>query len=203
MNLGSRLQTVFIILVLCLTVLPIYQIPPISADLSNETALKNHNTIHINGNSQFNLTNGVVSGSGMMGDPYIIENWTIDATNNTGVWIENIDVYFIVRNCYIFNGTNGSSNYYGIWFNNVSNGTIQDNRISNNLYGIFFYESDGNKIINNTIENIQYQGFYTSHSDYNEISNNIISNCNLSGMELYVTYNPNLRVYKEQPFSSF
>jgi parallel beta-helix repeat protein len=131
----------------------------------------------------------VVSGSGSESNPYIIENWTIDASNDTGIWIENTDVYFIIRNCYIFNGTNGSSQYYGAYFYNITNGTIEDNRIANNSYGILFYNSNNNKIVNNTIKDHPYRGFYLSYSNFNEVSFNNISNCTLGGLELYASDN--------------
>ena len=38
-----------------------------------------HDVIRINGDSDFNSSHGVVSGSGTQDDPYIISGWDIDA----------------------------------------------------------------------------------------------------------------------------
>ena len=62
------------------------------------------NPIYINGNSQFTTTNGVVSGTGIATDPYVIENWSINAGSSIGIHIRFTTAYFIIRNCDIYNG---------------------------------------------------------------------------------------------------
>ncbi|MEM3040044.1 MAG: hypothetical protein QXO54_04490, partial [Candidatus Methanomethylicaceae archaeon] len=89
---------------------------PVHADLGDGA----QNPITIVGNDQFTPENGVVSGSGTPSDPYIIENWTIDAQNGNGISIFHTDAYFIIRNCTIFNGV------YGIYMLNVTNGRIEN-----------------------------------------------------------------------------
>ena len=54
-----------------------------------------------------------VRGSGVWNDPYVIENLTIDGRNTTtGIEIRNSYAYFIIRNCWVRNGS--SENYNGI-----------------------------------------------------------------------------------------
>ena len=63
-----------------------------------------HAPIFINGNGGFIVgTNGVTGGSGTESDPFIIEDWSIDASFTDGIRMENADVHFIIRNCRIYN----------------------------------------------------------------------------------------------------
>ena len=74
----------------------------------NRSGLTSHDPIYINGNSEFTFENGV-SNPGVAGtadDPYIIQNWDINAGTAHGIYIENTDVYFIIRNCVIHDGKN-------------------------------------------------------------------------------------------------
>jgi hypothetical protein len=85
--------------------------------------------IRIQNDYQFTAANGVVSGSGTVSDPYIIENWAIDASGANGIDIQNTTAYFIVRNCLIENSA--ISMHGGIYLNNVVNGTIENNTCEN------------------------------------------------------------------------
>ncbi|TDA33944.1 MAG: hypothetical protein DSO02_03230, partial [Hadesarchaea archaeon] len=57
-----------------------------------------HAPIYIEGDGNFKPANGVRSGSGTKTDPYIIENWEIDASNAHGIHIKNTTAYFVIRN---------------------------------------------------------------------------------------------------------
>ena len=65
----------------------------------------------IDGNSDFTTTNGVVSGSGTSYDPYIIEKWSINASQECGISISGTNAHFIIRNCYIYDGLIGRKFY--------------------------------------------------------------------------------------------
>ncbi len=189
---GKRQITIFIIVILGVTLFPIFQFPPSAGDLSNPSVLVPHNPISINGDSGFTSTNGVVSGAGTKNDPYIIENWSISASTTIGIYIYDTSVYFIIRNCYIYNG---NSSHHGIYFYKCDHGIIENNRIISNKYGIYIsdsnyciirnntcnfskanciyiYRSDHNLIINNTCEWNLGTGIYNYYSDYNTIINN-------------------------------
>lgn len=106
-----------------------------------------HKTIHINGNKDFKKPfeeNGVISGSGTVTDPYLIENLEINAESTTGILIENTDAHFIIKNCYIYGG--GEKDKDGILFEKVKNGKIMNCNVSYNDDGIFLRDSSNNEI---------------------------------------------------------
>jgi hypothetical protein len=70
----------------------------------------------------------VTGGSGTESDPYIIENWAIDATGTYGIWIRNCTVHFVVRNCLIENGL------VGIHLDNVLHGVVENCEINHSTY---------------------------------------------------------------------
>ena len=89
MSWGMKLVNIIIIISLCITQFPGLQRPYATCDLINESTLNGHSTIYINNNTSFTSANGVVSGNGTIFNPFIIENWSIDASLNHGIWIEN------------------------------------------------------------------------------------------------------------------
>jgi parallel beta-helix repeat protein len=138
-------------------------------------ALTPHSPIYIDGNDNFTLANGVTSGSGMENDPYIIENWDINAENANGIDVENTTAYFVIRNCYVHDGNDYL--HYGIYFDNVRNGGIGNNLVENNwLAGIILEYSNNNVIANNTCKINFDKGISLEHSSNNAISNNICEN---------------------------
>ncbi|GAG79488.1 unnamed protein product, partial [marine sediment metagenome] len=84
----------------------------------------NHDTIFIDGNNMFadNASSEYWNGNGNYSNPYIIENYEIDASIGHGIEIRNTDLYFIIRNVTV---SDGRSNYnYGFYFTNVTNGEL-------------------------------------------------------------------------------
>jgi parallel beta-helix repeat protein len=171
----AKLKTIVLVAILCLTNLPFLLIPTATSDLINPSVLQWHSPIIINGNSQFNSTNGVVAGDGTENNPYIIENWSIEAYNATGIWIEYNDAYFIIRNCYIYNGNKNIEKLNGIYLRNTENGIIENCRIENNEIGIYIYYSWDIEIINSTFS-YNRNAIRMVYSNFNNISDNIISN---------------------------
>ncbi|MCK4444703.1 MAG: hypothetical protein KAW09_09180, partial [Thermoplasmata archaeon] len=55
--------------------------------------------ILIEGNGNFTVENGVVSGNGTWDDPYIIERWEIDNFRNfsSAIEIRNTSAHFVIR----------------------------------------------------------------------------------------------------------
>lgn len=110
-----------------------------------------HAPIRISGNEGFTKENGVVGGLGTQTDPYVIEGWEIDATGSDyGIFIENSDAYFIIRNCLIFR-----AQWYGIRLDNVKNGKIENCQMVNNKYGIHLQGSLNNLFYHNNLKNDQ------------------------------------------------
>ncbi|HYY47349.1 MAG TPA: PKD domain-containing protein [Thermoplasmata archaeon] len=78
--------------------------------------------IVIDGNSAFTPENGVVSGSGTKGDPYVIGPWYIPALGGPAVRVTNTDAYFVVRDIQM--ETTGYT-YDATVFSNTANGRIE------------------------------------------------------------------------------
>jgi parallel beta-helix repeat protein len=142
----------------------------------------NHSPIRIIGNSQFvpNATNGVISGSGAISDPYIISGWDINSSSATGIFIESTTLYFIINNCYIHGEWMSGIN--GIQFIFVQNGTVQNSNMTSNDNGIILENSNKNTINRNNFT-INFNGSSILSSNSNAISNNsfYISNINIEG----------------------
>jgi basic membrane protein A len=139
-------------------------------------------TIYIENDDFFTPGNGVNGdGSGTVDNPYIIENWVIDASCVHGIWIRNTTKYFIIRNCLV---ENGGDSYYGICLENVVNGKIENNTVGNNFSGIQFEYSDNNIISNNIMRKNLANGVRLDYSHNNLIENNIAENNGDDGIEL-------------------
>ena len=125
-------------------------------------ALVDHSPIVIEGDYQFTVENGVVSGSGTVDDPYVIEGWRIDAGyNDYGIRIHRTTRYFIIRNVEI-----SGAGKAGISLSYVKNGVITDSHLTGNWIGISLNFSAHNKISSCTIEsNGDGIHFYFSHDN--------------------------------------
>jgi len=147
-----------------------------------ENALTSHAPIYINGNDNFIPANGVVAGNGMENNPYIIENWDINAENAIGIWIGNTTAHFAIRNCYVHDG--GANQHSGILFDNLINGVVENSNCPNNGSDvILLFSSDNNLIENNIVENGP-GGIYLYNSSNNHISGNNVSNNYNGGINL-------------------
>ncbi len=136
-----------------------------------------NDSIFIDGNNAFvakAISEGW-SGDGSLNDPYIIENYTIDAISEHGIEIRNTNLHFIIRNVSI---TNGRSNYYhGFYLYNVINGILTNNTADNNLAGFLLVNSDNNTFSDNVAIN-NLHGFRFWHSNNNTLTNST-ANSNL------------------------
>jgi parallel beta-helix repeat protein len=161
-----------------------YHLPIIlGAAGDNSTTLIHHAPIYIIGNSGFTSANGVNGGgSGTVGDPYIIENWTIGALGAHGISIQNTTAYFIVRNCLV---ERGGDSYSGIYLNNVINGKIENNTCSGNDTGIYLRYSSYNTLTNNTCSGNLWNGIWLWVSSHNNLTNNTCSNNSNFGTLLF------------------
>ena len=98
--------------------------------------------IVIASDADFIPANGVTGGPGTELQPWIIEGWDIDILGSqTAISITNTSDYFILRDCYLHHsGT-------GLWLTNVTNGLIQNNRLSGNQQRIIDLQSSIPKVI--------------------------------------------------------
>lgn len=125
--------------------------------------------ISIIGNSGFSG----YPGSGTVNDPYRIEGLNITATNENLIYLDGTTAYFTISN----NWLNGlSSSTFGIYLENVTNGIISNNTITNNFAtGIFMGNSNEILIQNNIINDNLYAGIDFYRSNFNTVVNNLVS----------------------------
>jgi len=136
--------------------------------------LTSHSPIYIDGNAGFTTANGVTSGSGTENDPYIIENWDINASSADGIAIRNTTARFVIRNCHVHNGMAASKD--GIYLDNVSNGEVKNAAIENNRNGIHLLRSENNDVTRCNISNSSGMGVVIENSSNNLLYHNNFKN---------------------------
>ncbi len=110
-------------------------------------------------------------GRGTITNPYVIADLTIDAKNtDSGIYIQNSIAYFMIKNCELTNAPSGGD--AGIQLDNVANGTIIGNNLTDNYVGIHLDDSNNNTILENTIVDNNGQGIILSYSKLNLIQGN-------------------------------
>jgi len=119
----------------------------------------NFSFIHIDGNWSTAAGYAWCSGDGSWGNPYTIENITIDATSSvtrSGIYIINSkNDYFIIRNCTVYNsGSVGID--AGIKLENTNNGMLTNNNCSNNRNDgiLLLSDCDNNTISGNIVSDV-------------------------------------------------
>ncbi|UCG00660.1 MAG: right-handed parallel beta-helix repeat-containing protein [Candidatus Heimdallarchaeota archaeon] len=135
------------------------------------------------------------SGSGTWDDPFILENILMNGSEASRcITIRNSNVYFCIRNCKI---ENSIWNSFGIYLEDVANGTIQNNSFRNNNRVIVLGGCNNNTIGNNSFYNdetgisiwysvnttIEYNTIYDS--GYAAISLSQNTNTTLYGNKMY------------------
>ncbi|MCX8173960.1 MAG: right-handed parallel beta-helix repeat-containing protein [Thermoplasmata archaeon] len=149
-----------------------------------------HPQIHINGNADFAVqaaANGW-EGNGSQENPYIIENYEIDGQGSSYcIWIENTDVHFVIRNCYVWNAVTSSSPPYGggLALNNVRNGNLNSNECNGSKYGIYLYGSSKSNTVTANFAFANDYGIYLKSSSNNILGNNNVAYNSYYGIYLY------------------
>ncbi len=99
----------FISIVLLISGLAVGLYPLISefgtAELADPGNLAPHSVIDITSDAGFNQSNGVTHGDGSPGNPYVIENLSIDAGGGNGISISATSANYVIRNCHVYNAT--------------------------------------------------------------------------------------------------
>jgi hypothetical protein len=111
-------------------------------------AVQIHDPIVIDGDGDFNLSNGVTSGNGTEEDPYLISGWDITCSTNNCILIQDTTKRFVISDCTL-DSPNSTYLYSGVKLLNVSGGIIGNISIIDPRNGIRLYDSD-----NVTIHNI-------------------------------------------------
>ncbi len=139
-----------------------------------------HSLITINGNGDFTIGNGVVSGSGTASDPYIISDWDVNASFSGGISILGTDAHFIIRNCYVHGG---SPDWIGVYLSGCTNGTLENNNLSSDSQGIHMSSSSNMTLSGNNCSSNYADGIYLGYVSNTTLSGNTCSN-NGRGMYL-------------------
>jgi parallel beta-helix repeat protein len=157
--------------------------------VNNRSEYTKHSPISIDGNGGFTHASGVVRGSGTVSDPYIIADWDINASTREGISIGDTDAHFIIRNCYVHDG---SVSWSGIYLVNCFNGTLENNVCSRNQNGMTLDSSGNNTLVNNTCSSNSHDGIVVGSSNIELINNNCSSN-DYDGIYLVYSSNSTLR----------
>ncbi|WP_087037918.1 right-handed parallel beta-helix repeat-containing protein [Thermococcus litoralis] len=91
-------------------------------------------------------------GSGTPGDPYLLGNLFINATNDTAILIKNTSAFLLIKNVSIV----GENKRPGIILENVKNVRIENIRIVRCSYGIKIINSENITIANSTFKGNLY-----------------------------------------------
>ncbi len=167
------------------------QVTDINSSIPQSSAV--HSPIYIDGNAALD---SFFSGNGTDGtylNPYIIENYIIDANGaGSAIEIRNTNKYIIIRNCYI-NESGTGSNIAGINLYSSANVTITDCEINNNYYGLYLYYSDNNIIYHNNVSNNGRDGIRLRDSSNNSLylntfSDNSFAEASLQGASSFNTW---------------
>ncbi|MHA1146800.1 MAG: NosD domain-containing protein [Promethearchaeota archaeon] len=150
------------------------------------------NFIYINGNWSNGVSGGWIHGDGSKGNPFRIENMTIDATDSptgSGIYIANEhQYYFEIRNCTVFNAPRGDFYDGGIKLEAAGNGTIIDCNCSDNNYGVWLINSNHTNVIGcNFSGNVGAVGMESCYN--NTLEQNIIFDSEDMGFDLYESNN--------------
>ncbi|MHA1275057.1 MAG: right-handed parallel beta-helix repeat-containing protein, partial [Promethearchaeota archaeon] len=115
-----------------------------------------------------------LKGDGSEGNPYRIENITIDATNSPtgyGIFIENSkNVHFIINNCTIINAANAGIRLYYCAEGVISNCNSSFNTIGIDIFVCNRTVVSQNALFNNSDTGIKFQGSYNNSFTYNNIT---------------------------------
>ena len=170
-------------------------------DGSSFSSLTPHDAINIYSNSDF-ISLGF-PGTGVIGDPYRIENLLIENLNSYGMFIAGVSVYCVIQNCVIRNVTYSgmklvsihdgfvtvknntvyTANSRGIHVTNSVNVTIDGNNCTSNYIGIDVEYSPNCTILRNTCDRNEYLGVRLNINSYNcSILDNSVSDNNILGI---------------------
>ena len=128
--------------------------------------------------SQWVANHSWCTGSGKVNDPYLIENLYIHAGGSGGgIYIENSDKYFIIRNCWFEYGGNAEHDI-GVFVDHCENGIIDNNVLINFDKGVavIFYCYNTNVSSNIIISDGGGRAIHTQDTDDNVFYDNKILN---------------------------
>ena len=133
-----------------------------------------------------NFTDQGWPGTGIEGDPFIIEGLRI-ASNETCIDVHNTTSHFVIKNCILERDPGFVDNLFGVLFVNVTNGGIENCTISEKRNGIYFEDATHCYAHNNTISHSEEMGVYAHHVNHCIVTHNMIRYCSRGiGLSWYI-----------------
>ena len=153
--------------------------------------------IVINSNSELSSSIYVSGGNGTQSDPYIIENYNIDANGGgRAIYIGNTTKWVLIKNVHVYNASFVSFPYFpgaGIALFNTKNVIVEHSNITSSDRGVYIGNGRWNVVRFNSITNSSKYGVdLHSLSSSNTIWKNNIS-YNAGGVFLYSSSNNDIK----------
>jgi len=138
-------------------------------------------------------------GDGSVANPYVIENYEIDAQGGgAAIYIGNVSKRIVIRNCTVYNATSVSAyghaagvEIYHTSYAFVYNLTAYDNM----QYGVFVSKSNHVRVENSLFYGVNIQGYTAGicyvNSYYGVVANNIVKD-STHGIWMYFSYHAKL-----------
>jgi parallel beta-helix repeat protein len=166
-----------------------------------------HGPITITSNADFaaQAAAEIWPGSGELFDPYIISGLSI-INDLTCISIENVDVYFEIRNCYLESVWGGDR--YGVSIENSEHGTVEGCTIRRAGRGINVDLSSAIAIVDNDVGGSMRRGISVLQSSFCEVTGNEVhgnedgitlsysSNCIVRFNTAYSNYESGFHIYQ-------
>ncbi len=155
-------------------------------DYSYAEDLFPHDPISISGDAGFTADQGVVSGSGTEFDPYIIEGWDINASEEIGIHIAYTSAHVVIRDVFVHHGHARISHpgismddNDGILLESVTNVRVEDVSVTICVNGIQVYKVAGVEIAGSEIWGCPFTGVFVRESVNVTVEENTI--CDIAG----------------------
>ena len=146
----------------------------------SRTTYTTHSPIIITGDAAFTRSNGVVDGEGTGEDPYVIENWEIDASRRGyGVMVSDTTKPYVIRNIHVI-----ESELSGILLSNAPNGTVEACLLEKGGYGLVATGSDHIGLFDNTVTNHSRVAVEITDCEWVSIVKNRLQGTGLVGISL-------------------
>lgn len=130
------------------------------------SAYIHHAPIVINAEADFALAG--FTGTGIQGDPYVLEGVSINQSGNA-IHISEVASHFVIRNCLIT-----GSGQFGIYLCDTPHATIDMCEIRTKWSGVYAYRADYCLITNCTFYDSMQQGIMLGYSENCTLTNNTL-----------------------------
>ena len=131
----------------------------------------NHDPIVIESDDDFTSENGVIGGSGLPDDPYVISGWTISSKDGSCINISHTSAHFEIRDVSLQTDTYGE---YTVYLRDVRNGDVVASTISGILGGLRLEDCSFIRVVDCNLTGEIYGIEGVSSTDFE------LLNCNLA-----------------------